>query len=240
MPVPIEVDMEIVRREYLQEALSITAIAKRHGYSVNTLRRRLQAAGIEVFKERQFGGRKGTGLYPQLADREWLAEQLATKPALQIANELGTTSGNVSDFMKRHGLREAANVSDAVKTGIMKRIHERKFPVREDHPNWSGGTHMQNGYLKVLMPGHPSADSRGYVLEHRKVMEEHLGRALKPDEIVHHINYDKLDNRIENLQLMENQQEHMQLHNTVRSLKAKIASKDARIAELEKQLQEKK
>lgn len=66
-----------------------------------------------------------------------------------------------------------------------------------------GGMVDPKGYILVRAPEHPMASRAGYVMEHRLVMAEHLGRNLTPREVVHHINGQKSDNRIENLVVME-------------------------------------
>lgn len=69
-----------------------------------------------------------------------------------------------------------------------------------------------NGYVLIYSSTHPNRDKRNYVLEHRLVMEKHLGRYLKPEEVVHHINDDRSDNRIKNLELFKNVGYHNQHH----------------------------
>jgi hypothetical protein len=69
-----------------------------------------------------------------------------------------------------------------------------------------------NGYIRIYAPYHPFADCDGNVYEHRLVMEKYLGRFLKPTEEIHHINGNRADNRIENLQLFSTRSEHLKLH----------------------------
>jgi len=78
--------------------------------------------------------------------------------------------------------------------------------------NWKGGrADHGDGYIMIHKPDHPYCTKRGYVMEHRLVMEAHLGRYLDPSEIVHHKNEIRDDNRLENLQLMT-KAEHQNHH----------------------------
>jgi hypothetical protein len=85
---------------------------------------------------------------------------------------------------------------------ISKRLKGIKHPERcaENHPNWKNGINATKGYVKIYQPNHPHSNKK-YVLLHRLVAEEKLGRFLNKEEVVHHINCIKNDNRIENLYL---------------------------------------
>lgn len=72
---------------------------------------------------------------------------------------------------------------------------------------WKGGNvAWGGGYRAVWMPDHPNAMKIGYVMEHKFIVSEHLGRPLLPHENIHHINGVRDDNRLENLELWSTSQ----------------------------------
>jgi len=102
----------------------------------------------------------------------------------------------------------------------LKRFEENNVlvaQVDEHHPSnkersmWKIEKIINKGdYLYAVVKNHPYASKYGYVLLHRIIIENHLKRLLNSNEIVHHKNGDRFDNRIENLEVM-NSKEHNKL-----------------------------
>lgn len=84
-----------------------------------------------------------------------------------------------------------------------------KFQVEgllgDKNPHWRGGSFIRPDGYRAIKVG------RKYRMEHVLTMENHLGRKLAENEIVHHINKNKLDNRLSNLMVMNNR-EHLLMH----------------------------
>lgn len=123
---------------YINSNLSLPDAANKIGCNAATLRKWMKMYGINAKPRYRFGIKKGAK-YAILGDIEWLKKQLETKSFREIANEVGTTEGNISDRVKRYGLRPK-NWSHSLysKEGLKKKYPNGRFG--KESSNWKGGT----------------------------------------------------------------------------------------------------
>ena len=87
---------------------------------------------------------------------------------------------------------------------VVNRAWFKKGIVPHNKGKGEGWFDSNTGYRRVRIGGKQKR-------EHRAIIEKYLGRKLNNDEVVHHINHDKTDNRIENLEVMQRSL-HISLH----------------------------
>jgi hypothetical protein len=90
-------------------------------------------------------------------------------------------------------------LSEISKINKLKRRKKRKVP--KNHIFFHGSRIDEDGYNCIYLPENIHANASGYAYEHKLVMAEYLGRNLIKGETIHHINGNRDDNRIENLEL---------------------------------------
>lgn len=159
----------------------------------------------------------------------------------EISQKTGLAVGTVYNYIKKYEIKSRPRmtektikkISEANKGKIsprkgIKLSWETKMKISESKkgkslkPSEYGGHRKKrkDGYIAVYIPNHPFATKEGYVMEHILVMEREIGRYITRDEVVHHKNKIRDDNRIENLELMSFK-EHAGFHSKERWKKKK-------------------
>lgn len=151
------------------------------------------------------------------------------KPMHTIANNLNMSVGKVFKYITLYKIptRNKGNskgwkqtkearlkISQANKGKIISSETRKKMSIgaRKRHKGGLGCKKKRSdGYVGIYFPDHPKSKKDGFIMEHVLIMECYIGRWLKDDEVVHHKNHVRDDNRIENLQLMTFK-EHARLH----------------------------
>jgi hypothetical protein len=108
---------------------------------------------------------------------------------------------------------------------------ETKKPKRKDHKGW----YLENGYVMRLVKNHPVSNKRGYVAEHRLVMEQKLGRFLVSKEIVHHIDGNRQNNDFDNLKLVT-PRTHFSEHDYARNTNGQFVASEPIFSEIKYRL----
>lgn len=164
----------------------------------------------------------------EMLEKVYIQEE---RPMHECADILGISVGSVFNYLKKYGIESRPKMTEKVKRKISESNlgkHKRKgFHLSEEtkrklsdaqkgrfHIITQYGGHKKkrsDGYIAVYCPNHPLANKDGYVMEHILVMEEAIGRYITREEVVHHKNHKRNDNRLDNLELMTFQ-EHARLH----------------------------
>lgn len=224
-----------LRRLYVECELSERAIAERFSVNRGTVVGRMRRAGITPRIHRK--SPPDEVLIRLLSD--------PTKTRKQLKTELGISISTLSAHVTRLGMgrrirkldddqkvrelylekklcgKEIAKEMDTSPTTVHRHISKlgigRSFS--EAQQNYFSRTPKRptyNGYiLTKKAPTNPRARADGYLFEHVLVAEKKLGRPLRKEEIVHHIDHVKGNNAPSNLYIFSSKRDHMNCHRSL-------------------------
>lgn len=128
-----------------------------------------------------------------------------------IGDKFGKTESYAKYWFKKYKLQPRTNneaclirCKNKPQTNPGRKDMPKKYNYREEHHNYKGGYIRKDGYRVISVDGEQR-------LEHRHIWEQHYQKPIPLGYQIHHINYNKLDNRIENLECLSNS-EHQQIH----------------------------
>jgi lambda repressor-like predicted transcriptional regulator len=188
--------LEEMRRLY-EAGLSAKDLARESGLALQTVQRRLRGIGVHIR-----GPAERTDLH-----RERLRAARRVPVDESRLRELHAQGMSCRDMAPLLGCHEETVRDRLIELGL-PRLPGKARPERNTF--WRGGyTVDEQGYILKKEPGHPRCDDSGYVRVHRLVMENQLGRYLRPEEVVDHRNGDTSDNDPGNLRLFASNADHL-------------------------------
>lgn len=206
----IDIAYELLNRLYGEEGFTITEIALKLNYSVTCIYNNLKRQHISIQPRRKFK-------LPQDKLEEFYLNQNMS------LNKIGKLF-KVSHTLVAHRLQDM---------GIPIKNRNENAPKGKNHYKWKGGKHKSNGYIFIrIFPDDPFypmvASTWSYLPEHRYIMAKYLNRCLNSNEIIHHLNGVRDDNRIPNLGIVtrSNHSHHTLqklLQKRIRELEAEVA-----------------
>lgn len=141
------------------------------------------------------------------------------RPRRFCSKSCARTAANLTDSNPSfHRDISGANNPMYGKPGMVGEANPMFGKRKELAPRWKGGRKIRkDGYVLVVVPDdhpHPCYTKKSgtkYLLEHRWLMEQHLGRYLEPEEVVHHKDENPFNNALTNLQLFGSQADHISI-----------------------------
>ena len=130
----------------------------------------------------------------QRIDKNHIGKQFGILTVIDFSHRICYKSGSCKKFWKC--LCECGNTTITDSSGLTSGRTKSCGCLRN-----KGGKINRSGYRSIY-----STPLKKYILEHRYVYEQHYGITLTPNQNIHHINGNRLDNRIENLELWETSQ----------------------------------